>query len=45
MKWFADYLESQENRYKLARRLCVFVVAGSIIYTLIFAYYGFFLKN
>lgn len=45
MKWFADYLESRDNRYKLARRLCAFVVVGSIVFTLIILYYGVFLKK
>ena len=45
MKWFADYIESQENRYRLAKRLCVFVVVGSTLYTLLIIYYAIYLKT
>jgi hypothetical protein len=45
MRWFAEYLESRENRHKLAKRLGIFLVIGSTLYTLLVVYYVIFLKK
>ena len=45
MKWFAEYIETRENRYKLAKRLGIFLVLGSTLYTLLVIYYMLFLRK
>ncbi|WP_157201373.1 hypothetical protein [Massilia sp. Root418] len=45
IKWFAEYMESQENRRKLAIRPGVFMTVGGVIFNLIMLYAIIFLKK
>jgi hypothetical protein len=45
MKWFAEYLESPENRHKLSIRLGLFMIVGGIIFDAFFLYLIIFMKK
>lgn len=45
MKWFAEYIESQENRRKLTNRLGMLVVVGGVAFVLFSLYFIIFLKK
>lgn len=45
VKWFADYLESPENRRKLTVRLGAFMIIGGTLFNLFMLYAIIFLKK
>lgn len=45
MKWFAEYLESPENRRKLTMRLGVFITVGGTLMSALLLYAAVFLKK
>ncbi|WP_377701611.1 hypothetical protein [Pseudoduganella sp. UC29_71] len=45
MKWFAEYLDSAENRRKLTLRLGIFITVGGTLVSIFLLYALIFLKN
>jgi hypothetical protein len=45
MRWFAEYLESAENRRKLTIRLGLFMITGGVIFNAVVLYLIIFVKK